>query len=683
MFPSSPAGSRVPVTRAMAALLLLSVLALAEQASCGMGDLVGRLERHLHLLTVMGFDEALALAAVFLVTALGLVGLLDRRRRTSWRAFVEQRSQEDQTVRDMALRDPLTELWNRRGLERCHARPIAAGEGRAVILCDLDGFKHVNDRHGHAAGDALLRRFAQRLDEIRIDGVAIDCVRLGGDEFTLHLVGHDLMAVASRLAIRLSEINETVGAEAAPVTVSIGVAIGDGESRLDELLAGADAAMYDAKRSGDAFRVFTGLGEGSAHPKTRVFERFVRDVSHEGDRRFFVAAVGLDQYQTVRRAHGAGVCGKLMRELQHAFEHAGASAERLGPDTLGLLIAANDEDAAVAALTALKRQVVARTKLTPVGDRLALTCGLAGPASADTLRQHAETAQDGLDEAWRTGQSIVCRDSRKQDGDLADRALIENLTAAITADRLELHYQPKLCTKTGKIDSLEALARWSDPSLGSIPPSRFVPLAEQLGAIRRLTDWVVERAIADQAVLVARGIDLPIYVNISAKLICEEEFAADLMRRLVQCQGKIGIEITETAVLTDPEHALRHLHQFAAAGVSIAIDDYGVGLSSLAYLKQLPAHELKIDMLFITDLADSHRDPMIVRSTIDLAHGLGLRVTAEGVSDPMSLGLLKIMGCDLLQGYEISPPLPLDELQAFLGEGRAGEAPLHAFQQAA
>ena len=137
--------------------------------------------------------------------------------------------------------------------------------------------------------------------------------------------------------------------------------------------------------------------------------------------------------------------------------------------------------------------------------------------------------------------------------------------------------------------------------------------------------------------------------------------------------GRIGFEITETAVIGDPDAALANLRDFTQAGIRIAIDDYGSGLSSLAYLKQLPAHELKIDRLFVSGLTDSHRDPLLVRSSIDLAHALEMEVTAEGVDDAMSLSLLRVMGCDLLQGYFISPPLPLDGLTSFLDDASQAE----------
>ena len=238
-----------------------------------------------------------------------------------------------------------------------------------------------------------------------------------------------------------------------------------------------------------------------------------------------------------------------------------------------------------------------------------------------------------------------------------------------------MHYPPKLRLATGRIESLEALIRWDHPTLGAIEPSRFIPVAEKTGDIRELTDWVIDRVLKDRATLPEQAQQKLIFINVSAQLIGDEAFAASLRQRLMPLAKVIGIEITETAVLANPERALRHLNQFADAGVKIAIDDYGVGLSSLSYLKELPASELKLDKLFIADLGQSDRNAMIVQSTINLAHGLGLLVTAEGVDSDKTGQLLKVMGCDLLQGFGIAHPLPIGEVAAFLARDEAALRP--------
>lgn len=244
--------------------------------------------------------------------------------------------------------------------------------------------------------------------------------------------------------------------------------------------------------------------------------------------------------------------------------------------------------------------------------------------------------------------------------------LISALRKAIARDKLHLCYQPKLRSRTDEIDAVEALVRWNHPREGLIPPNRFVPLAEESGDIRALTEWVIRRAIADRAHFLEKGRPLTIHINLSGRLVADSSFAEWALEMLGALDGCIGLEITETGVIDDPEIALANLRAFAAAGIPIAIDDYGSGLSSLAYLKELPANELKIDKAFISKLASSNRDPLLVRSTIDLAHALEMQVTAEGVESAGALALLRVMGCDVIQGYLISHPLPRDELLAFL-----------------
>ncbi|RYE98012.1 MAG: EAL domain-containing protein, partial [Oxalobacteraceae bacterium] len=216
------------------------------------------------------------------------------------------------------------------------------------------------------------------------------------------------------------------------------------------------------------------------------------------------------------------------------------------------------------------------------------------------------------------------------------------------------------------INSAEALIRWQHPTRGLILPGDFIMLAEEARQISALTLWTLDRVIEDQATLSADGHDITVFINISGQLLGDSAFVDDVCARINPSHPKIGFEITETSVIRDPQCAIANLKIFADAGIVIAIDDYGAGLSSLAYLKQLPASELKIDKLFVLQLTSSNRDPLIVRSTIDLAHALDMEVTAEGVETPAALALLSVMGCDMVQGYLISRPICIAEFRQFL-----------------
>ncbi|MEH3047160.1 EAL domain-containing protein [Sphingomonas adhaesiva] len=241
------------------------------------------------------------------------------------------------------------------------------------------------------------------------------------------------------------------------------------------------------------------------------------------------------------------------------------------------------------------------------------------------------------------------------------------LERAIAEDELMLMYQPKIQVRRQEITSAEALIRWRHPERGMIFPGDFIPAAEQAQTIDRLTLWTVERAIRDQRTLRERGHPLRIFINISGQLLADPRFVAEVCA-LVQAapDTSIGFEVTETSVIRDPAGAIANLKRFDEIGIRISIDDYGAGLSSLAYLKQLPARELKIDKLFVTQLTSSNRDPLIVRSTIDLAHALDMEVVAEGVETAAALALLSVMGCDMVQGYFISRPIALEALVDFL-----------------
>jgi EAL domain-containing protein (putative c-di-GMP-specific phosphodiesterase class I) len=304
---------------------------------------------------------------------------------------------------------------------------------------------------------------------------------------------------------------------------------------------------------------------------------------------------------------------------------------------------------------------------------LALGAAIDTAAMCDEVRL-IEEAEAALTEAIRSGAPAIRE--IEGDGGKMDRAtLSRDLVAAIRDDELRLHYQPKLHLRRQRIVGVEALIRWQHPTRGLIYPGDFIPLAEQTGDIAAMTLWAIRRVIADQQRLDERGHPLAVFVNIAASLLTDQSFVARACELIGESGRPIGFEITETSVIRDAQSAIANLQAFHAIGIKIAIDDYGAGLSSLAYLKQLPACELKIDKLFVTQLSSSHRDPLIVRSTIDLAHALEMQVVAEGVENHATLALLSVMGCDMAQGFLISRPLTIDRLLAFLDEHGEGWHP--------
>ena len=199
-----------------------------------------------------------------------------------------------------------------------------------------------------------------------------------------------------------------------------------------------------------------------------------------------------------------------------------------------------------------------------------------------------------------------------------------------------------------------------------IRPDAFIGMAEETGHIRPLTDWVIDRAIADQRIFQKAGHDVTVSVNVSGRLIANEQFAERALRQVRRSGARLCFEVTETAVIDNPRLALDVMNEFKQAGIGISIDDYGSGLSSLSYLRAIPAEELKIDKVFVENLANGNSDAFLVKSTIDLAHSLGMKLTAEGVETADVLAILRAMGADMIQGYFIAKPLAVDDFLGFM-----------------
>ncbi len=407
----------------------------------------------------------------------------------------------------------------------------------------------------------------------------------------------------------------------------------------------------------------------------------------DGERLTFVAVLGIARFEHLRRSLGYQVAASILSLVATRLSTVFRDAElgRIGRTRLEFAFHADGQNEAEAVLAA----VIPSLQKPYIYDGMAFSLGVAlGVTKASNGRISDELIEAGanaLDRAWSAPSKIAFADAQAADGSITyDIELLRDLRSASGRGELTLYYQPKLHSRLDRITSAEALLRWDHPRWGRIPTEKFIALAEDTGSIRELTEWVLAEAIRGQDVMRSAGHDLEVHINISGTLLHDDVFAHAALAVASTATGNLGFEITETAVIEEPESALANLHAFSKAGIKIAIDDYGSGLSSLAYLKQLPAQELKIDRMFISGLIDSHKDPLLVRSSIDLAHALEMEVTAEGVDDAMSLSLLRVMGCDLLQGYLIAPPLPLPEfldlladkvhLQSLVGPPASGSA---------
>jgi len=248
-----------------------------------------------------------------------------------------------------------------------------------------------------------------------------------------------------------------------------------------------------------------------------------------------------------------------------------------------------------------------------------------------------------------------------------DIALLDGFERALINGRLAMAYQPKVALADGRLVRVEALVRWEDKEFGQVPPSRFVPLAERHGLIDQLTQWGLRTTLRQWIEWRAAGLDTAIAFNISALSLQHLDFP-DLVERMCRAlhvpTDRLVLELTEGA--TQPLVKLMDtLTRFRIKGIGLAIDDFGTGYSTLMQLKQLPFTDVKIDRLFVNDMVRSNDSRVIVKSVIDLAHGLGLSATAEGVETPEQLAMLRDMGCDTAQGFLIAQPLKAEELVAW------------------
>jgi diguanylate cyclase (GGDEF)-like protein len=248
-------------------------------------------------------------------------------------------------------------------------------------------------------------------------------------------------------------------------------------------------------------------------------------------------------------------------------------------------------------------------------------------------------------------------------------ALMGALGRAIREHQLCLHYQPKIDLETRKLSGLEALIRWNHPTMGFIPPSEFVPIAEMSSFIYAMSSWVMEETIKQCAQWLEKGIEAHCALNLSARNLMDDRIVTDLSRLLRKYSlpgSYIEIEITESTLMSDPERALAALEKISAQGVSLAIDDFGTGYSSLAYLKRLPVNILKIDGSFVQAMMEDEQDEIIVQSTVQLAHNLGLKIVAESVETEAVFEHLRTLGCDYAQGYFISKPMENTQFEAWV-----------------
>jgi len=422
-----------------------------------------------------------------------------------------------------------------------------------------------------------------------------------------------------------------------------------------------------------------------------------RDAVHAAtamDQPLSVVMLDLDRFKHVNDVLGYAFGDRLLQGVAERLQQAvrpGDVVARLGGDEFALLLPkANADQAQVVAarITAAFEQ-----PLQLDDQRVDLSAGLGiavwpdHAQDADSLLSRAEVAMYAA-KRQTAGAQLYHPALDSNSGQTL--SLLSELRQAVDNQELRLYVQPKVDVASGALVGAEALVRWQHPVRGLVPPMAFIPFAEQTGYVRQLTLWIFEEASRQQAELAELGVQR-LSVNLSTRDLMDlelpDKLEAILLRHGARAEG-FCLEITESAIMDDPQRAEATLNRLHQRGYKLSIDDFGTGYSSLAYLRRLPVQELKIDKSFVMAMEREEGDAKIVRSTIDLAHNLGLSVVAEGVENAAILTLLRALGCDEAQGYFLSKPVPLEQLRAWADQralltpavllpGAPAAAPLH------
>lgn len=387
----------------------------------------------------------------------------------------------------------------------------------------------------------------------------------------------------------------------------------------------------------------------------------------------------LDRFKDVNDTLGHHVGDLLLTELGKRLLRVIRKTDtiaRLGGDEFAVVLpAVSDLQRAQRVSARMLRAIREPFQLNDLSIDVGASIGIAlFPDHAEEKETLLRCADVAMYEAKTSPSSIALYNSDTDHNSIRYLTLTGELRRAIEGKQLCLRYQPKLDLKTGQISGAEALARWDHPTLGAIPPEEFIPQAERTGLMSSLTQLTLSTAFQQLAEWCKHGLGIHMAINISARTLHDSALPGMLANLLAKWNVDahlISLEITESAIMIDPDKALKVVQRIAMMGIQLSIDDFGTGYSSLSYLSRLPVRELKIDKSFVSELITRKEDAAIVQSTVDLAHNLGLKVVAEGVESETVLTRLSEMGCDFAQGYLIGRAMSGDDLRCRFGEEMA------------
>ncbi|PPE67229.1 putative bifunctional diguanylate cyclase/phosphodiesterase [Caldimonas caldifontis] len=497
-----------------------------------------------------------------------------------------------------------------------------------------------------------------------------------GSVFTARRITTPVRALV-RAAERLGE-----GDYQSPVQVRSADEIGELAQAFERMRVNVDTQQREITRLAywDSLTGLPNRAQFRVSAAAALAEARTPPILHPDDRRegspghVSVLMLDMDRFKHVNDVMGYEVGDRMLQQvgqrLGQVCVRQGDLVARLSGDEFAVLLPATDTRDALRVAERVAAAFEAPLVLDDQTIDLRASIGVAtSPAhaqDADTLLNRAEVAMYA---AKRRGAGALAYDPAFDSGSARTISLLSGLRHAVDHHELRLVLQPKVALHTGHVEGAEALVRWQHPQRGPVPPMEFIPFAEQTGFIRTLTAWILDECLHTWRALASQGLAMPLSVNLSTRDLMDlelpQKFEALLQRHGAPSEA-LCLEITESAIMDDPARAQQTLERLHEMGLRLAIDDFGTGYSSLAYLKRLPVQELKIDKSFVMQMERDSDDAKIVRSTVDLAHNLGLSVVAEGVETPSHWRTLRGLDCDLAQGYLIARPLPSDAFAAWV-----------------
>jgi diguanylate cyclase (GGDEF)-like protein len=405
----------------------------------------------------------------------------------------------------------------------------------------------------------------------------------------------------------------------------------------------------------------------------REVEKHIRALFN-GGAPFAVAMLDLDSFKdvndTLGHDHGDELLQEVARRLVAAVPAPGLVCRFGGDEFAVLMPGCSSDEAAVQSCQGVLAALSEPVEIAGVSVDVSASIGVArAPAHAATWSDVMKRADQAMYVAKRGGRDVAVFDPSHDTSSPSRLALVVALRRAIAQRNIDIYVQPQVSLATGRVISVEALARWNDPERGAIPPEEFIPLAEKTGLVRPLTALVLERAIEACAGWQRTSPGLAVAVNLSVHSLRDEgldDEIAGVLERFGLAPELLTLEITETSIMTDPDSTRDLVDRLRMLGVRLSIDDFGTGYSSLSHLRRLPVQEVKVDRSFVQRMHEECDDASIVRSIIELARTLDLEVVAEGVEVGAAMEMLRSMGCHIAQGYVISRPMPVAELAGWL-----------------